>query len=112
ADVKRLDAVVTDIFNPRYVNQHLYGLLVSSRLREQMGFMSESQFREETTSLSEMRRDALLKLLKKYLVAFEWKHGNEEGLLIPDLLPERAIPAKWENGLCGATLHFRQVFLG
>jgi hypothetical protein len=86
--------------------------LVDNGVREQKGFMSEEQFDRETTRLTLAERGGLLKVLKKHLVAFEWKHGDREGLLIPDLLPERTVPAKWQDGICQATLRFRGVFLG
>jgi hypothetical protein len=111
-DIKRLDTVVSEIFNPRYVNQYVYGLLMNNRVREQKGFLSDDQFRNETTRLTEVGRNALRKLLKMYLVAFEWKHGDEEGLLIPDLLPERALPAAWSEPVCTASIDFRGMFLG
>jgi hypothetical protein len=81
-------------------------------VRKQNGFMADEQFRDETTRLTQIQRDSLLKLLEKCLVVFKWKHDDEEGLLIPDLLPERITPTKWDNQICGATLHFRTVFLG
>jgi len=112
ADVKRVDSVVAEIFNPRYVNQYVYGLLMSQRVRRNDGFMTESDFRDGTTRLTEAQRGALLKLLKRYLVVFEWNNEDEEGLLVPDLLLEREKPATWDDCVCGAMLRFVGIFLG